>query len=105
MYPTAAITPIQGGDPCIPRLDDRNVEIQESEVGMETRVSPEKTKDTSQIAKTTSIRNDKWIFRFALRGVNPWMQLARILVAYLDKREKVKKLIDSCVRQMYLRRK
>ena len=49
MYPTAAITLIQGGDPCIPRLDDRNVEIQESEVEMETRVIPEKTKDTSQI--------------------------------------------------------
>ena len=42
MFPTTAIKLLQKGDTCIPRLDDRNVEIQESEVKMEARVSPEK---------------------------------------------------------------
>ena len=78
MFPTAAITLIQGGDPCIPRLDDRNVEIQESEVEMESRVSPEKTQGYfSDYSKETAIRNDKWIFRFAIGGD----KLARVSVA------------------------
>ena len=39
---------------------------------METRVSPEKTQGCfSDYSKRTSLKNDKWIFRFALGGVTP----------------------------------
>ena len=88
MFPTTAIKLLRRGDTCIPRLDDGTVEIQESEVEMEARVRPEKPK--AKILRllsdrSSSIRDDndhgKRIFRFELRGINPWMQLARISVA------------------------